>query len=457
MLTATAASRLRTSVVLGAASATVIAALLLTQGKPTARSPALVSSGDDGMTLIAELTTAKILAGAHDENVAITITAPKGQASYRPALSLAVVIDRSGSMSGEPMENAKRAASKLIGQLDSNDAFTVIAYSSGDQVVMPMSRASDANKSAARAAIERIYDDGGTCISCGLVRGASELERSPIGDGVRRIVLISDGQANEGIWDRDELAALAANTAARGTSISAVGVGLDFDEVTMQRIASVGRGNYYFVEDTQNLSAMFAKELGGLAETVASDVRLAVQPGDGVMIEEAYGYQLTHDGDSVVIPIADLRAGETRKVVLRVHVAAAELVAAKVITSVHMGWRRVSDGTQRNAKTAAIAEVVNDGYAVQASVVARAAQAVEEALSARALEEAATVYETQGYDAAKQVLDRRMNAVNNNANLTPTTRARIESTSTRAMENFKSAPKGKAMKMSREDAYNLSR
>lgn len=457
MLPATAASRLRTSVVLGAASATVIAALLLTQGKPTTRSPVPDSSADDGMTLIAELTTAKILAGAHDENVAITITAPKGQAAYRPPLSLAVVIDRSGSMSGEPMENAKRAASKLIGQLDSNDAFTVIAYSSGDQVVMPMSRASDANKSAARAAIERIYDDGGTCISCGLVRGASELERSPIGDGVRRIVLISDGQANEGIWDRDELAALASNTAARGTSISAVGVGLDFDEVTMQRIASVGRGNYYFVEDTQNLSAMFAKELGGLAATVASDVRLVVQSGDGVMIEEAYGYQLTRNGDSVVIPIADLRAGETRKVVLRVHVAAAELGAAKVITSVHMGWRRVSDGTQRSAKTAAIADVVDDVRAVEASVVARAAQAVEEALSARALEEAAMAYEAQGYDAAKQVLDRRMNAVNGNANLTPTTRARIESSSTRAMENFKSAPKGKAMKMSREDAYNLSR
>lgn len=453
----TAASRVRTSIVLGAASATVIAALLLTQGTPAPRPEGFASTADDGMTLVAELTTGKILRGAHDENVAITITAPKGQAAFRPPLSLAVVIDRSGSMSGEPMENAKRAASRLIGQLDANDAFTVIAYSSGDQVVMPMSRASDANKSAARAAIERIYDDGGTCISCGLTRGATELERTPIGDGVRRIVLISDGQANEGIWDRDELATLAANTAARGTSISAVGVGLDFDEVTMQRIATVGRGNYYFVEDTQNLSAMFAKELGGLAATVASDVRLVVDGGDGVTVEEAYGYQLTRTGDSVIIPIADLRAGETRKVVLRVRVASAQVVASKVITSVHMGWRRVSDGSQRNAKTAAIAEVVDDAYAVQASVIARAAQAVEEALSARALEEAAVVYETQGYEAAKQVLDVRMEQVNKNANLTPTTRARIESSSTRAIENFKSAPKGKAMKMSREDAYNLSR
>lgn len=451
------ASRVRTSLVLGAASATVICALLLTHGRPAARPEWFDSSADDGMTLIAELTTAKILAGAHDENVAITITAPKGQASFRPPLSLAIVIDRSGSMSGEPMENAKRAASKLIGQLDSGDAFTVIAYSSGDRVVMPMSYASDANKSAARAVIEQIYDDGGTCISCGLERGAAELARSPIEDGLRRIVLISDGQANEGLWDRDELAALAARTAANGTSISSVGVGLDFDEVTMQRIATVGRGNYYFVEDTANLSAMFAKELGGLATTVASNIYLIVNPGTGVHIAEAYGYQLSRTGDTAIIPIADLRAGETRKVVLRVRVASEHVVASKLVTTVQLDWRRVADGMHRSAKTAAMAEVVDDARAVQASVIVRAAQAVEEALSARALEEAAVVYEAQGYDAAKQVLDRRMTQVKANANLTPTTRAKIESSSTRAIENFKSAPKGKAMKMSREDAYNLSR
>jgi Ca-activated chloride channel family protein len=449
------ASRVRTSLVLGAAGATVLAALLLTQGTPQVRSEGFDSSADDGMTLIAETTTQKILTGA--EHVAITITAPKSRTNQRPPLSVAIVIDRSGSMSGAPMENAKAAASRLVGQLDPNDAFTVIAYSSGDQVVMPMSRASDANKSAARAAIERIYDDGGTCISCGLVRGASELDRSPVGDGVRRIVLISDGQANEGIWDRDELAALAQDTAARGTSISAVGVGLDFDEVTMQRIASVGRGNYYFVEDTANLTAMFAKELGGLAETVASDVRLVVESGGGVDITDVYGYQFSRTGTSVIIPIADLRAGETRKVVLRTHVTTAQIVRSKIVTTVNMSWRRVADGSLRAAKTAAIAEIVDDARVVAASVNTRAAQAVEEALSARALEEAAVLYETQGYDAAKQVLDVRMEQVNRNTNLTPTTRARIESSSTRAIDNFKSAPKGKAMKMSREDAYNLAR
>jgi Ca-activated chloride channel family protein len=154
---------------------------------------------------------------------------PAIKSTVRPPLSLAIVIDRSGSMEGEPLANAKAAAAKLVEQLDEADAFTVVTYSSGDETVVPMTRATDSNKALARDAIARIWDDGNTCISCGIGRGANELGTTPIRGGLRRMVLISDGQANTGLYDRDELAQLATETAARGISISTVGVGLDFD------------------------------------------------------------------------------------------------------------------------------------------------------------------------------------------------------------------------------------
>lgn len=449
------AHRVRTSLVIGAASATVLAALLLGGSpRPTHRTE-ITASGDDGMKLTAQLTTSRILAGAHDHHLAISMTAPRGNHRGRPPLSLAVVIDRSGSMSGEPMQNAKEAASRLIGQLDAADAFTVVTYSTGDEVVMPMSRATDGNKAAARAAIARIYDDGGTCISCGLIRGANELAQSPLTDGVRRIVLISDGQANAGIYDRGELAQLAANTASTGVSISAVGVGLDFDEVTMQRIAEVGRGNYHFVEDTANLSALFQRELGQLADTVATDARLVIEQPTGVRIEEAYGYPMSREGNAVVIPVADLRAGETRKVVLRVTIAQSELGAFDVST-VRLGWRRVSDGLARTAVTGVRAEVVDDSRAVAASVVPAASQAAEEALSARALEEATVVYETQGYEAAKQMVDRRVDEARKNVHVGKGSMQRIESASGAAIDSFRAAPPSKAKKVGRANAYELA-
>src|SRR6185436_17427871 len=132
---------------------------------------------DDGMSVSARLVNGRILPGTQEHNLAVTIRAPAATevAIGRPALS-------------------------LLRQLDERDAFTVVTYSSSSETVIPMERATDANKAAARAAIETIDDDGGTCISCGLESGAGELAHSPVEGGLRRILLISDGQANEGLY-----------------------------------------------------------------------------------------------------------------------------------------------------------------------------------------------------------------------------------------------------------------
>ncbi|MBC7974269.1 MAG: VWA domain-containing protein, partial [Myxococcales bacterium] len=286
-------------------------------------------------------------------------------------------------MHGAPIEHARAAALSVLRQLEPRDAFSVVTYSSSSEIVLPMQRATESNKAAARAAIETIDDDGGTCISCGLEAGAREVASSPISGGLRRLLVISDGQANEGLYDRDELAQLAAGKAAGGVSISTVGVGLDFDEQTMRRLAEVGRGNYYFVEDAVALSALFARELGSLSQTVASDVRLVIAARPGVQIEDAYGYPMTRAGDTVIVPVADLRAGETRKVVFRVGLTNPE-GAPFVIAQADLSWQHVEDGSRRAASALAEVDVIDDAAAVTASVDPATMQAIEQALSARA-------------------------------------------------------------------------
>jgi Ca-activated chloride channel family protein len=447
------AQQVRTSLVFGAAGAALVAAWLVTPRPQSASCCAPDDTGDDGMRVTARLTSAKILPG--DQHLAVTITAPAAKPQTRPALSLAVVIDRSGSMNGPPLRNAKAAAIQLVDTLAEQDAFSIITYSSGDETVVPIGRATRANKAAARAAIDRIWDDGGTCISCGLTRGASELARSPITGGLRRIVLISDGQANEGVWERDELAQLASNTAARGVSISTVGVGLDFDEVTMIQLANVGHGNYYFVEDTSNLDAMFTRELGGLTATVAADVRLVLTDGPGAHIVAAYGYPMTREGNQVIVPIADLAAGETRKVVLRVEVTESH-TGPLAVAAVELDWRRVRDGMIRHATTQAVADIVDDVALVSASVDRDAARAVEQARSAMVLEEATITYEKQGYDAAQRVLRRNIDAVRANKALDPATVQELEGASNDAINGFATQPAPKSTKTVRTKAQMLA-
>jgi Ca-activated chloride channel family protein len=450
-------TRIRTSLVLGAATGTVIAALAMSP-RGAAFRPSPDTASADGLTVSARFPTHRIFPGPQDQNLAVTITAPPAAdlSLGRPPLSLAIVIDRSGSMHGPPIENAKAAALSMLRQLDDRDAFSVVTYSSGAHTVVAMQRASQASKVAAHAAIQAIDDDGGTCISCGLETAAAELARSPVTGGLRRILLISDGQANEGLYDRDELAGLASATAERGVSISTVGVGLDFDETTMRRLAEVGRGNYYFAEDTAVLATMFGRELTTLSQTVAADVRLIVRAQRPVHIAEAYGYPVIRTADGVIVPVADLRAGETRKVVLRLQLtapASGELAVAEA----EVVWRSVPDGAQHRAHALATAGVVDDPEAVAASVDPAAMQAVERALSARALEDAAAAYERDGLPAAQQILDRRSRAVRANAaTLGRDTVEALDAVSGQALEGFARAP-AQAKKAASVTAHELAR
>jgi len=450
------AQRARTSLAIAAASATIVGALLL---RPRSGSDCCTNVQSE--IIQARLTSQKILGGEQD--IAVTIRMPGERAHARPPLSLAIVIDRSGSMEGKPLANAKAAATRLVDELEARDAFTIITYSSGVEIVVPITRATAAGKNAARAAIEQIYDEGNTCISCGIEAAANELTRTPLGNGVRRMVLISDGQANSGLYDRNELAQLATETASRGMSISTVGVGLDFDEVTMTRLADVAHGHYYFVEDTERLSEMFATELGGLAQTVATGVSLVIMPMPGVVIEDAYGYPVTRtrpgdrqlpDGVSVVtVPIADLRAGETRKVVLRATLPSN--VGALQVARFTLDWRTTS-GDARTARTDLATTIVTDSAEVSASIDREAINIVEQARSARVLEQATITYEQQGYEAAQKVLERNMRDVREK-NLDAPAMQAIERANEAAMDNFAKAPAPKAMKATRADAYKLAR
>ncbi len=414
---------------------------------------------DDGLVLTARATSRQITAG--DSDVAITITVPAAGAHVRPPVALAIVIDTSGSMTGPWIAHAKAAAAKLVDALEPGDAFAVVTYASEDVTIVPMGLATAGAKASARSAIDAVGADGGTCISCGITRGAAELAHPLLQNAVERIVLISDGQATVGIRDRDELVAIAASTAARGVSISTVGVGIDFDELTMMRLAATGRGNYYYVDTTDHLAAMFDRELGGLAATVAADVRLVLTDGQGASIQEAYGYPFARTGTQVVIPIADLRAGETRKVVVRTHVTAP--TGPLAIADVQLSWRRVADGVGRRAKATALATVTTDQRAVATSIDLDASAAAEQAVSARALEDATRAYEERGPAAAQQILDRRVESARAKGYLSPTTMSAIESDAHGAASDFAAAPAPRSAagaatkKAMRVKSYELAR
>jgi hypothetical protein len=160
-------------------------------------------------------------------------------------------------------------------------------------------------------------------------------------------------------------------------------------------------------------------------------------------------------GRDIVIPIADLRAGETRKVVLRSTIDTSR-TGTLTVAQFALHWRKTSDGTFASTRTQLDTTVVRDIARVRATLDRGAVNIVEQARAARVLEQATTVYETQGYEAAQKLIERNLRDVRANAALDAPSVQAIEAASSGAIDNFAKAPPQKAMKATRADAYKLA-
>ena len=396
---------LKTVGILVASGALVASSLLLTRAPRSAATtkaaPTLSAPTGSNVFLSAVPESSHALRGVSETHIAVSVVAPAmATTTSRPPLSVAIVLDRSGSMKGAKLTQAKRAAIELIGKLDARDHFSLTAYGNEVESIVTHRRADPESVLAATRAINSIVDRGGTNLSGGLVGGRGQLSAD---DGsIRRIVLISDGKANFGITGMDKLATLAAETAERGISVTTVGIGLEFDEKKMTAIAIAGRGNYYFAENAADLSALFATELGRVTKTAATDVAVTLETAAGIEIVEAYGHRL----EGGMARLADLHAGDTRRVVFRVRGRFPTNGSAN-LGVVRLALTKVEGGARIHESTGVEVTVTDDHHQVISGQSAEAITMVERARSAVSLQKATNLYEQGDAAGARRVISER--------------------------------------------------
>src|SRR5688572_13824884 len=162
----------------------------------------------------------------------------------RDALHLALVVDRSGSMSGAPLEEAKRCARHVVEQLGARDRACIIAFDDEVAQLAPLTAGSD--KAVLRAAIDGIDSGGSTDLHGGWRAGADELAAKLAPLGVHRVILLSDGEANAGLTDIEVIAGQCRDLTRRGVTTSTYGLGRRFNEDLMVAMSKSGRGNAYY-------------------------------------------------------------------------------------------------------------------------------------------------------------------------------------------------------------------
>ena len=234
-----------------------------------------------------------------------------GENYDRPGLNLGMVMDRSGSMDGSKMDYTRQALSFCIHHLDVRDVLSVVSFDDRVEVVLPPG--SVLNKDLATALVERISARGMTNLSGGLMTGHSLVASQQLAKKVNRIIMMTDGLANQGITDNEGLVNLAAKIAGSGQSLTCIGVGDDYNEDLLTRMAEAGRGNFYYVENPDQIPSIFAKEREGLLQVVAQNLSVRVSPSNGVQITRLFGYEPAIDGNGgLTIPLPDLYDAEEK-------------------------------------------------------------------------------------------------------------------------------------------------
>ena len=248
--------------------------------------------------------------------------------SHRTPLNLAVVLDKSGSMTGAKLEKTKQAALQLVDRLAPNDVFSLVVFSDQARVLVAAQKVED--KDALREKIEGIRADGSTALYSGVKLGADQIEEYLSSKRINRVILLSDGLANIGPSSPRDLRRLGGQLTERGISVTTIGVGDDYNEDLMAALAQASDANYYYVKDTEKLPEIFAKELGELLAVAAREVRIEIVCPDGVQPLGFIGRAEKFVSQKASVSLSQFTTGQNRYLLLRCLVNGTKSEVARV-------------------------------------------------------------------------------------------------------------------------------
>lgn len=221
-----------------------------------------------------------------------TFTPPKMKEVERAPLDLALVLDHSGSMAGQKLDHVRKSCVKLVELLKDTDSVSVVIFENQVTVVAPPTKCTPDGKTELIRRINQVQSAGGTNLSGGLFKGLEFVAGAKEGV-VRKCLLFTDGQANDGVTNPEQLAKLALEMR-QGTGISTFGYGDGYNADLLAKLAQ--NGGTYFIDTPDKILTAFGTELGGLISTFGQNVEMRLHPGEDVEIEEVLN-DLTVDED----------------------------------------------------------------------------------------------------------------------------------------------------------------
>jgi Ca-activated chloride channel homolog len=409
--------------------------------------PVIPHTSSGSLQVTSRLSHPYVPVGPSETYVTVDLTGAEVPGAKRSPVNLAVVIDRSGSMSGYKLQQAKQAARHLVTLLRDEDRLAIVHYGS-DVKSLPSLPATPGNRERMLQFIDGIWDDGGTNISAGLTVGRTQLASAMGGSAkVNRLILMSDGQPTEGVSDEEGLKNVVRDIRASGITVSSIGVGTDFNEDLMQAFAEYGAGAYGFLEDAAKLSTLFQRDLQQATTAVARNVELSFELPPGTTLDEVLGYRAHQAGNTVRVALPDFAAGQSERVVARLHVTgvsagqSVQVAGLKVTYTDLLANKNVEDGSRLAAVATNVREEVVQRQDKEATVYAARARSAQNLQKAAEAMSQGRKDEAKGYLSQNQVLFQEAGSVAGAAAV-----AADQADQARAMREYDDADSEESMK-----------
>ena len=251
--------------------------------------------------------------------VRLLITAAAVERADRPPINLALVVDTSGSMEGRAIEDARAASKALLAALRKGDRIAVVAFGSSTEILLPSTPIEDTDTVKLRRSIDAMRALGTTDMAGGLRAGMAEVSGHLVADGVNRIILLGDGNPNDALPVKQ----MASEAGSQGISITALGLGPDYNETLMGDVAQLSGGRFHYVADSSKVAGFFDTEIVRLNRIYAKNARVVLTPGPGVTLGRVIG-----QGGGRAVSIGNLSFGEERELIIELEVPAHRAGAA---------------------------------------------------------------------------------------------------------------------------------
>jgi Ca-activated chloride channel family protein len=257
-------------------------------------------------------------------------------------LNLTLVLDHSNSMSGSRLEKVKVAAHQIIEHLNPTDILSVVSFNDRAQVVIPATQVTD--KPALKARVTMMMASGGTEIFQGLAAGVTQVRQFLAPKMVNHIVLLTDGKTYN---DEERCIKLAETVKKQGIVISAMGLGQEWNDEFLDKLASSTGGTCQYIHSANRVVRFLNDHVRNLSDAFADRMQLSIAPDPDVVLESAFKLAPSPQPLSIeagLIPLGSLQANRQITVLLQLELKPDLAISFRTVARVVATGDVLADG-----------------------------------------------------------------------------------------------------------------